>query len=167
MPLEPKRIPEPRISEQLWTTSDDTLLKSLVESYHNNWSLIADALNTSRLSVSTDRRNSWDCFYRWTLPPAVKTDGESPVPSVTNLSNRPKRHAAMSASEAAAVASANTNPEARKRRRHIVMQDAIRKVAKKRDQLAKAAGEHAALAHEFKSDYHSVNSKSEETGSCS
>lgn len=139
-PLEPKRIPEPRIAEQLWTANDDAILKSLVEKYHNNWCLIADTLNTIRLSVNTDRRNSWDCFYRWTLPPNIKLDGDALAPSLTNLSNRPKRHAAMSASEAAAVASANINPEARKRKRHIVMQEAIRKVTKKRDQLAKAAG---------------------------
>lgn len=134
--LDPKRIPESHIAEQLWSSTDDRLLRSLVETYHNNWALIADAFNTSRISVSTDRRTAWDCYYRYTLPTA-KQDAETPSPA-TNLSNRPKRQVAMSTSEAA-LANAQSILESKKRKRHIVMQEAVRKVAKKRDAAAKAA----------------------------
>jgi chromatin modification-related protein VID21 len=135
-PLDPKRIPESHIAEQLWSSADDQLLRSLIDIYHNNWSLIADAFNTSRISVSTDRRTAWDCYYRYTLPPA-KQDAETPTP-VTNLSNRPKRQVAMNASEAA-LSNAQLNLESKKRKRRMVMQEAVRKVAKKRDAVAKAA----------------------------
>jgi chromatin modification-related protein VID21 len=133
-----KRIQEPRIADQLWTPNDDFILNTMVELYHSNWLLVADALNMARRSVSTDRRTAWDCYHRWTLLTA-KSDLDPPTSSVTNPSSRPKRHAATNGTESAA-ANSNSNFEARKRRRHLVMQEAMRKVVKKREIIAKAAG---------------------------
>jgi len=67
-----------------------------------------------------------------------KSDSDLSTQPVTGPSVRPKRLATMNAAESAA-ASSNTNLEARKRRRHLVLQDAIRKVARKREAVAKAA----------------------------
>lgn len=59
-PRSSKRAPEP-----VWNPTDDAILKRLVEKYPGNWILIADAFNSSRVTISTDRRSPAECYERW------------------------------------------------------------------------------------------------------
>lgn len=148
-----------RASDQVWTSSEDLLLKNLAERYPNNWLLISDSFNSSRVTISTDKRTPWDCRERWSVrwgpgsllapqggqagPSSTSVEGPtSPVtPTVGQMTTRGVKRLA-SASIAAHVVSSNASgSESRKRRRHNVMYDTFRRVAKKRDATQKNSGE--------------------------
>lgn len=155
-PREPKDARR-RTADQLWTSNDDLLLKSLAERYPNNWPLIADAFNSSRVTISIDRRIPWDCFERWCVrwgggssltrdhlemsSPAF-LEGMTPPPAVPardQMTTRGvKRLASVSVGGNASPGGSGNEPK--KRRRHNLMFDAIRKAAKKRDQNQKTSG---------------------------
>ena len=129
---DPKRMPDSRIADQLWTPQDDQLLKNLVDTYGNNWHLIADCFNSMRYVVSTDIRTNWDCYYRYF---AVNAKPQEPDPSSSNqMTTRTKRHAALG------IDTSGTHADNRKRRRHLVVLDAIRRLVKKKDSVAKMLG---------------------------
>ena len=123
---------ESRIADQLWTPQDDHLLKNLVETYGNNWHLIAGCFNSSRYVVSTDVRTNWDCYYRFA---AVNSKQQEPDLSSNQMTTRMKRQAALG------IDTSGTNAENKKRRRHLVVLDSIRRLAKKKDSVAKLLGE--------------------------
>jgi chromatin modification-related protein VID21 len=160
----PLNLPTPpkdalrRSSEQAWTSSEDLLLKSLADKYPNNWLLITDSFNSSRVTISTDKRTPWDCRERWSVrwgpgsllatrdgqagPSSSPVEGAtSPVtPTVGQMTTRGVKRLA-SASIAANNASSNASgSDSRKRRRHNIMYDAIRKAAKKREAAQKNSG---------------------------
>lgn len=132
---------------------EDTQLKTLAERYPNNWPLVAEAFNSSRLTISTDRRTPYDCFERWntrfntngkpgdatpdvTLPP---TPASASVSTTTQMTTRGvKRLASASISGAPPLTIPGTG-EGKRRRRHGLVLDAIRKSIKKKDQTAKTA----------------------------
>jgi len=123
---------ESRIADQLWTPQDDQLLKNLVETYGNNWHLIADCFNSLRYVVSTDVRTNWDCYYRFV---AVNAKPQEPDLSPSNqMTTRTKRQATLG------LDASGTNADHKKRRRHLVVLDAIRRLAKKKDGVAKMLG---------------------------
>ena len=129
---DPKRIQESRIADQLWTPQDDQLLRDLVESYSSNWHLIADCLNSLRCAVTTDIRSNWDCYYRFV---AVNTKPQEPDPSSSNqVTTRTKRQFNLG------IDTGGSNADNRKRRRHLVVLEAIRRLAKKKDSVAKMLG---------------------------
>jgi chromatin modification-related protein VID21 len=66
-----------RRAEHIWTERDDALLKAAFERYPNNWALICEAFNSSRLTISTDKRLPGDCFERWL---ALREAGEIIAP---------------------------------------------------------------------------------------
>ena len=143
--------------DQVWTPSDDILLKTLAERYPNNWPLIADAFNSSRVTISIDHRIPWDCYERWSsrwgggsslardvteTGSTVTFDGVTPPPAPPPRDQMTTRGIKRLASVSVG---ANTSPggsnEPKKRRRHNLMFDAIRKAAKKREQNQKLNGQ--------------------------
>ncbi|KIL69632.1 hypothetical protein M378DRAFT_690339 [Amanita muscaria Koide BX008] len=134
-----------RTSDHVWTAGDDTLLKSCIDKYPYNWYLIAECFNASRVTISTDKRSARDCLDRWREkwgsewklrqqdPNATLVEGTPQSSSSQNQINTRgvKRMASVSISSPTTSFSA-TGPEPRKRRRHMLMQETIRKYAKKR-----------------------------------
>ena len=160
------RDPARRIAaDALWTNQDDTLLKRLVEKYPKNWGLVADLFNSSRGAIVMEKRADWECKERyrsrWLGKERSERDFAQMAPPVqdgpsSSTSTRPlqsqittrKRMASVSSSANTSVTSA-TNFEPRKRRRHILMFETLRKVAKKREAAQKAAGGCALFAELF------------------
>lgn len=118
------------MAEQLWTPQDDQLLKNLVETYGNNWHLIADCFNSVRYAVSTDVRTNWDCYHRF----AATNSKQEPDQSPNQMTTRTKRHSTLG------IDTSGANAENKKRRRHLVVLDSIRRLAKKKDSVAKMLG---------------------------
>ncbi|KAF7978682.1 hypothetical protein HWV62_44931 [Athelia sp. TMB] len=142
-----------RVAEQIWTSSDDVLLKTLVERYPNNWPLIADAFNSSRVTVSTDLRLPWDCYERYNTrwsghsttfkePMSTSSLGDA-SPATASRDQMTTRGVKRLASVSAGVVPSPggyTNEPSKKRRRHLLMSETIRKAAKKREANQKANG---------------------------
>ena len=151
------RDPARRVAaDALWTNQDDLLLKRLVEKYPKNWGLVADLFNSSRGAIVMEKRADWECKERyrsrWLGKERSERDFAQMAPlaqegASSSASARPlqsqittrKRMASVSSSANASVTPA-TNFEPRKRRRHILMYETLRKVAKKREAAQKAAG---------------------------
>ncbi|KAF8274935.1 hypothetical protein EI94DRAFT_1793607 [Lactarius quietus] len=147
------RDPARRVAaDTLWTNQDDLLLKRLVEKYPRNWGLVADLFNSSRGAIVMEKRADWECKERYRsrwlgkerserdFAPSAQ-DGPSSSTSARPLQSQittRKRMASVSSSVNTSVTPA-TNFEPRKRRRHILMFETLRKVAKKRDAAQKAA----------------------------
>ncbi|KAF7793082.1 hypothetical protein EIP86_004189 [Pleurotus ostreatoroseus] len=131
-----------RTLDLVWTPQDDAVLKQLVEKWPNNWGLIADSFNSSRLTLSSDRRSATDCFERWRarLSGAGDDDARAPPQTPTTMTTRgTKRSMSMSVgANNAGSGPGHYGNESRKRRRHTVMFDTIRKAAKKKEATAKA-----------------------------
>lgn len=138
-----------------WSPDEDQLLKQIVERYPGNWTLIADVFNSSRVTISTDKRTAWDCLARWdakwnegrilapgNVPttPGISAEGSldltsfpgpippTPVSSQTMWMMTRKRSAGQ-----LNLSLNDQQVESRKRRRHNHMHDAMRKSAKKRE----------------------------------
>jgi chromatin modification-related protein VID21 len=143
-----ERDPRRRGADHLWSASDDTLLKSVIDKYPNNWALISECFNASRLTISIDKRTPRDCLERWkekwgseirqrpTESPMVVED--VPPASGQMTTRGVKRLASTSVSAPSAI----PGNEPRKRRRHMLVQESIRKATKKRAESAqKVIGE--------------------------
>ncbi|KAK2467018.1 hypothetical protein APHAL10511_001276 [Amanita phalloides] len=159
-----ERDPRRKSAEHVWTTNDDALLKSCIDKYPYNWYLIAECFNASRVTISTDKRTPRDCLDRWrekwgselrlrqteaSATPATEGPG---TPSM--MTRGVKRQANVSvATPTSGVAATGVEP--RKRRRHMLMQDTIRKYAKKRiETLQKAnAQRKPSIIHETHGQY--------------
>lgn len=129
---DPKRVPESRIADQLWTPQDDQLLKDLFGAYGSNWNLLADCLNSLRHVVSTDVRTNWDCYYRFA---AMNAKQQEPDPSSSNqMTTRTKRQFSLG------LDTSGLNADNKKKRRHFVVLDSIRRLAKKKEHAAKVLG---------------------------
>lgn len=139
-----------RVNETPWSNSEDLLLKDIAERYPNNWGLIADVFNSSRVTITNDQRTGWDCMVRWDLrwnegklltPPAVPTTPEVSVSDIPNPTQTPLHgqavlNALMTRKRSVGQLSLTlpSQPaESRKRRRHNHMHEAMKKSAKKRE----------------------------------
>ena len=134
---------KPRNHDLVWTAQDDALLRQLLEKWPNNWPLIAESFNSSRVTITSDRRTASDCFERWRT--LLKTTGEDdsrpPQTPITPMTTRgTKRSLSMSVAAGNVAGAAGSSAEPRKRRRHNVMYEAIRKAAKKKEAALKANG---------------------------
>ncbi|THV07920.1 hypothetical protein K435DRAFT_741376 [Dendrothele bispora CBS 962.96] len=161
-PREPKRV------EHQWNTNDDALLRSLVDKYLNNWELIAESFNAISQTVKTDKRTSRDCQERWKerwgqdrriVPEAPSALDSTPPPQVVpatpnQITTRGvKRGASTSVSSPAGM---STEPS-KKRRRHTLMQDLVRKAAKKRaEALQKINARKPPITHESHAAYNKM-----------
>ncbi|KAG2061308.1 hypothetical protein BDR06DRAFT_986313 [Suillus hirtellus] len=141
-------------SEHLWSSDEDSLLKTHVERYPNNWLLVADSFNSSRVTISTDKRTPWECFERWSSRfgsgHRVHPDVNSPVntertppPASSSAQGQMttrgvKRLASMSVTQNQSPGAGLTS-DTKKRRRHTFMYETMRKAAKKREAAQKAS----------------------------
>lgn len=132
------------------------LLKSLTERYPGNWQLICDSFNSSRLAMSADKRSPWDCLERWRLKWGTSSHQAQGTPSeLTPQAPSPETPSQMTTRGVRRLASANvnaanravssgpanvSNSDTKKRRRHNLMYDTIRKAGKKREATQKANG---------------------------
>ncbi|KAF5391851.1 hypothetical protein D9757_001818 [Collybiopsis confluens] len=152
----PPKFKEPskRVVEHGWSASDDILLKSLAEKYPNNWGLVAECYNASKVTVKSDWRSPKDCQDRWrgkwSLAATQKlVESESALEVTPPPPNTPaaaekrgvKRPASSSVSMSSAPVistslSTGSGSEPRKRRRHATVQDAVRKSIKKKNEAA-------------------------------
>lgn len=167
-PKEP-RDARRRMLDQQWTPNDDILLKTLVERYPQNWALVADAFNLSRVTISVDYRIAWDCYERWNVrwaagstlkdvaempfQSSLEGTGSSPAPPRDQMTTRGVKRLA-SVSVGGHASPGGSGSELKKRRRHNLMFDAIRKAAKKREQNQKSNGEKASPTHICSTDEH-------------
>ncbi|KAI0748317.1 hypothetical protein C8Q80DRAFT_731689 [Daedaleopsis nitida] len=148
-----KRNAEHHNDAVVWTPVEDALLKQAVERYPYNWSLIAEAFNSSRVTISTDRRTGWECLERWREKFSAQarvdaSEDNSPAAASTSASASHmttrglKRSANQALSASSGSSNANSN-EPRKRRRHTAMYEQLRKAAKKREAVQRNAGPRA------------------------
>lgn len=136
-----------------WAPAEDASLKQAVERYPYNWHLIADAFNSLRVTISTDKRSPWECLERWKekFSAAARADAtEESAPSTSSASasasHMTTRGLKRSANQSVTMsgnggASGATQGESRKRRRHSAMHDTIKRTAKRREQTQKSNGE--------------------------
>jgi len=139
-----------------WTYRDDLLLKQLVEKYPKNWGLVADLFNSSRGAISLEQRADWECKERYRSRWLGKDRGErdfTPMaPSAqdgpsSSTSARPPQSQITTRKRMASVSSTTANTaqisgptfEPRKRRRHVLIFETMRKCAKKREGAQKAS----------------------------
>ncbi|KAI6043009.1 hypothetical protein EDC04DRAFT_822644 [Pisolithus marmoratus] len=144
-------------AEHAWSPEEDALLKRLADKYPNNWSLVTDVFNSSRVAIPFDKRMPWECFERWNTkfggtrcgplhpevnsPAAAAESSPPPVASSTSQAQMMTRGVKRLAS---ASVSQNQNAglissDMLKRRRHTLMYETIRRVAKKREIAQKAS----------------------------
>lgn len=164
--------PDVRAAQFLWTAEEDGFLLTLVKQYNNNWTLISDLFNSTRMTVPTDRREAWDCFDRWKRIQEAAAEGRPPpgppqLPSVqpqqTSQPGQPgqtgqpgpgQTSAGSEGSPPAPVNSLAAKRErlnkkltskydgSRKKLRRVNLIDVMRKCAKRRDAAQKPAGEY-------------------------
>ncbi|KAH9857077.1 hypothetical protein C2E23DRAFT_900323 [Lenzites betulinus] len=134
-----------RTPDLVWTPADDTLLKQVVEKYPANWALVAEAFNSSRVTIYTDRRTAIDCWDRWMGLVNGATNGgdderrATPAAASSHMTTR-KRTASQSVAATAGSSSngASQSTEPRKRVRHNLMHETLRKAAKRREAVQKS-----------------------------
>ncbi|SOV09169.1 Chromatin modification-related protein EAF1 [Ustilago sp. UG-2017a] len=76
-PAEPAQ-PDARAAMFVWTPDEDNYLMTLAKQYHNNWSLVADLFNSTRLNTATDKREPWDCYDRCKRIQQAADEGKPP-----------------------------------------------------------------------------------------
>jgi chromatin modification-related protein VID21 len=138
--------------DTLWSLQDDLLLRNLAEKYPKNWGLVADLFNSFRGAIALEKRADWECKERYRLRWLGKErnerefmqDGSSSSTSIrppqSQITTR-KRMASVSSSVMSVGPVQSATFEPRKRRRHTLMFETLRKVVKKRDAAQKAAGQ--------------------------
>lgn len=136
-----------KTSDLVWTPQDDIALKALVDKHPTNWILVSEAFNGARVTATIDKRTPLDCYDRWRtrFGPAEEEHRPPPQTPTTQMTTRgTKRSMSMSTSVSAAGAHGTpgglTGSETKKRRRHNLMYETIRKAAKKREAAQKANG---------------------------
>lgn len=139
-------------NNHLWNTAEDTLLKSFIDRYPHNWQLITEMFNSYNPHMSGDRRSVRECVERWRekwAPPdrpkfasdaSVNGAEETPPPTSSQPPATPsqittrgvKRLASVSVSSPTSNNATAMGSEPKKRRRHLLIQDSIRRVAKRK-----------------------------------
>ncbi|KAH7889968.1 hypothetical protein F5I97DRAFT_1849003 [Phlebopus sp. FC_14] len=159
-PLPPKD--GKRRLEHAWSPSEDAVLKSLVEKYPSNWTLVADLFNSARITISIDKRTSWECFERWNvkfggggnrssiLNPDISSSNAdaTPPPTPSSASSAQAQMTTRGVKRLANItvaqhqnhgSGAGLSSDIMKRRRHTLMYETIRKVAKRREAAQKTS----------------------------
>ncbi|KAI0372852.1 hypothetical protein BV20DRAFT_990169 [Pilatotrama ljubarskyi] len=144
----PARDGRKRSMDLVWTPADDALLKQMVEKYPSNWHLVAEAFNSSRVTISTDRRTPYDCLERWrekvSAEARAAAEDESrpstPTAASVHMTTRGHKRTASQGVAAAGGSSsgAGQSNEPKKRLRHNLMHDTLRKAAKRREAVQKS-----------------------------
>lgn len=131
-----------KATESTWTPEEDALLKRFVEKYPYNWVLIAEAFNLAKVTIPLERRSPVECYERWKAKfgpnaPAEEEHRPPPTPTTSMTTRGTKRSLSTSVNASSGTGSAF---ESKKKRRHTIMHEAIRKVVKKREQAQRANG---------------------------
>ncbi|KAF2481061.1 hypothetical protein BDY17DRAFT_300634 [Neohortaea acidophila] len=149
-----------------WLKEDDDKLKRLAKDYAFNWSLIADELQLYGVfKSSSERRTPWECFERWVELEQLPAEMKKTIYFKTwyqrleqsQQAAERRYQAQVAALQAASNGQASHIPmrrrtvpsrvEKRKNTRYIWMTDAMRKLARKKEQQAfKQAEAHRAAA---------------------
>ncbi|KAH9901614.1 hypothetical protein C8Q73DRAFT_252201 [Cubamyces lactineus] len=149
-PVMPSPAGRKRNADIVWTPAEDALLRQIAEKYPNNWSLIAEAFNSSRVTISTDRRTPWDCwehFKELTAEGRAAGEAESrpatpaAAAAAAHMTTRGYKRTANQSVAAAGGSSASSSGQAsepRKKVRHNLMHDTLRKAAKRREAVQKS-----------------------------
>lgn len=143
-----------------WTVQEDNLLKELADRYMNNWRLIADTFNSSRITLPSDKRSPLECHDRWrtrwtpmsrqNFPTPMDLSGNSSLRIQTSSSQpgqagqmttrgvkRSAAAAAMSTNSSNSLSMNTPTTSDRKRRRHNILNESMRKASKKREMTLK------------------------------
>lgn len=143
-----EKDPRKRGADHLWSASDDTLLKSCIDRYPHNWALISECFNALRLTISVDRRTPRDCLERWKekwgpdirqRPTESSAGTEEGVSSGSQMVTRGVKRFASASVSTPNPANIAFGSEPRKRRRHLLVQESIRKTMKRRAEIAQKA----------------------------
>ncbi|CDO72899.1 hypothetical protein BN946_scf185002.g84 [Trametes cinnabarina] len=146
IPMAPKDARK-RASEMAWTPAEDALLKQMVEKYPHNWNLIAEAFNSARVTISTDKRTAWDCLERWRERMNLEGRGAAeeasqPATPAGSSSVHITRGVKRTANQSGAANGSGVNgagpSEPKKLKRHTIMHDTLRKAAKRREAVQKS-----------------------------
>ncbi|KAI9755434.1 MAG: hypothetical protein M4579_004291 [Chaenotheca gracillima] len=132
-----------------WTWAEDSELRSLVKEYSFNWSLISSMLSSSSLfSSGAERRTPWECFERWINLDSIPADMQKTQYFRAYYARlEAAKHTLMAQAQAPqqmqgnnAMAQVRTKRtaqpvrvERRKNSKHLALIDAMRKLAKKRE----------------------------------
>ncbi|KLO14690.1 hypothetical protein SCHPADRAFT_850679 [Schizopora paradoxa] len=146
-----------RTAEVSWSPAEENMLKKWADRYPNNWRLVADALNSSRIRSRADLRTPLECFERWKArwsalahrgsiasasgSIASLDDLESvpptPVSSSSQMTTRGVKRMAANANfsnSGSLTVSTNANfVESRKRKRHLLISDTMKRVSRQRE----------------------------------
>ena len=149
-------------SEVAWSPAEDALLKQLVVRYLTNWRLIADSFNSSRLTISTERRSPLECQTRWRLrwspgnrhlatgpsdshqtPPLTDQSPNISSTAPSQMTTRGIRRLATTnlPSIPSPLSGNPVSTESKKRRKHNLVGEVMRRSSKKRELMAKAIRE--------------------------
>ncbi|KAI0693277.1 hypothetical protein BC835DRAFT_1354362 [Cytidiella melzeri] len=146
-----------KATELIWSAEDDATLKKLVDKYPYNWTLIADAFNSARVTIPIERRTPMECQERWKakLGPAATTeeDNKPPPTPTTSMTTRGTKRS-LSTNVNFSGVGGSSQGESRKKRRHNLMHEAIRKAVKKREQAQRT---NAANAQRKTSNVHDTH----------
>jgi chromatin modification-related protein VID21 len=156
LPNTPRDPARRATADVLWTNQDDLLLKSLVEKYPKNWGLVADQFNSLRSAIALEQRADWECKERYrsrwlgkdrserdftpVAPPAQDGTSLSTARASQSQITTRKRMASVSSSTANTAAVPTVTFESRKRRRHVLIFETMRKCARKREAAQKTVG---------------------------
>lgn len=136
-----------------WTEEDQQALRRLAKEYSFNWSLIADQLSLpSTFTSATDRRTPWECFERWVELESLPNEMRKTLYFKTwnqrldaaNRNNEAKYQAqltqqAQTPGQPQTIVRRKTLPfkvDKRRQNRYLHTVDAMRKLARKREQQA-------------------------------
>ncbi|KAI0302125.1 hypothetical protein BC826DRAFT_987375 [Russula brevipes] len=153
LPSTPRDPARRATADALWTNQEDLLLKHLVDKYPKNWGLVADLFNSSRGAIALEQRADWECKERYrsrwlgkdrnereftpVVPPAQDGPSSSGSARPSQITTR-KRMASVSSSTVNTAPVPATAFEPRKRRRHVLIFETMRKCARKREAVQKA-----------------------------
>lgn len=141
-----------RNADIVWTPAEDALLRQIAEKYPNNWSLIAEAFNSSRVTISTDRRTPWDCWEHFKELTAEgraagETESRPATPAaaaaaahMTTRGYKRTANQSVAAAGGSSTSGSGQSSEPRKKVRHNLMHDTLRKAAKRREAVQKSNG---------------------------
>ncbi len=162
-------------TDALWTYQDDLLLKQLTEKYPKNWGLVTDLFNSSRGAISLEQRADWECKERyrsrWLGKDRAERDftpvGPSAQDGPSSTSARPlqsqittrKRMASVSSTTANMAPTPGATFEPRKRRRHVLIFETMRKCARKREAAQKTSSMYLPFAGFSLPDAHIANNR--------
>ncbi|KAJ1982147.1 chromatin modification- protein VID21 [Dimargaris xerosporica] len=144
----PTEVPSQSLAP--WTVEEDTWLLELVERYGDNWDLVADAISVRNHVPNSAPRNARDCFARWctvaqqymgagdplVLAKRCASEGLPPTTPVGTAGvGLPPTPGLRSSVADDATKGSGTSLDERRGQRLQTLSDAMRKAAKKRQDI--------------------------------